>query len=174
MCSRQIQSGPYIFGHWHNFHNISSVCHHNRIKTKQSRWNWSADFKLSFKGIEQKYKMLRNYTNFYTQSLHFRGSNVIGQINIIIIKIFIFNILLQILCRQWLPEVWNSCTSPETGRWNHPKIDLTIISWIRTHVIHKMNVLTENARTVWNLWIANDLEPVRKLIISALCLANNF
>ncbi len=45
----------------------------------------------------------------------FRGTNVIGQINIIINKMFIFNILLRILCRQWLPYVWNSWTSPETG-----------------------------------------------------------
>ncbi len=28
---------------------------------------------------------------------------------------FIFYILLRILCRQWLPSVWNSWTSPETG-----------------------------------------------------------
>ncbi len=30
-------------------------------------------------------------------------------------KMFIFNILMRILCRQWLPWVWNSWTSPETG-----------------------------------------------------------
>ncbi len=45
----------------------------------------------------------------------FRGSNVIGQINIILNKLFTFNILLIILCRQWLPYVWNSWTSPKTG-----------------------------------------------------------
>ncbi len=45
----------------------------------------------------------------------FLGSNVIGQINIILNKLFTFNILLIILCRQWLPYVWNSWTSPKTG-----------------------------------------------------------
>ncbi len=55
---------------------------------KQSRWNWRADFKLYFKGVEQKYiiKCLGITTIFIRSLPIVRGSNVIGQINIIIIK----------------------------------------------------------------------------------------
>ncbi len=57
--------------------------------------------------------MLRNYKKKCAVPPIFRRSNVIGQINIIINKMLILNILLWILCRQWLS--WNSCASLKTG-----------------------------------------------------------
>ena len=41
-----IQLGPYIFGHWHNFHHFGSVHHHNGLEMKQSWCALSADFQL--------------------------------------------------------------------------------------------------------------------------------
>ncbi len=55
-----IQLSLYIFGHWHNFHNFCPVWQQYSIKMKQSRWNWSAGFKLYFKELEN-HKMRRNY-----------------------------------------------------------------------------------------------------------------
>ncbi len=68
-------------------------------------------------GAEQKYniKCFGITTIFMHSPPIFRGSNVIGPINIFINKMYSFNILLRIICRQWLPEAWNSWTSPKTG-----------------------------------------------------------
>ncbi len=61
--------------------------------------------------------MLRNYNHFYTPhpSPIFRGSDVIGQINIIINKILFFYILFWMLCRQWLALFWTHVHQQRLG-----------------------------------------------------------
>ncbi len=62
-------------------------------------------------------------------------------------------------------------------RRNHTKFDLKIISKICVRAIQRMNVRTEIAHTrlfqMCNLWIANDLELARNLMVSALCLVDD-
>ncbi len=94
-----IHLGPCMFGHWHSFHHFSSVTQQNN-----SKWN-NQD--------EDEVQTLRFNSGRWTKILHkmfyvgitpiFKGSNVIGQINMIIHKMFIFIIVLRILCRRWLP-----------------------------------------------------------------------
>ncbi len=63
-------SQVYIYLDTDSFHTFGSVCHNNIIKIKQSRWNWSADFKA----VEQNENIkCLGVTTIFNNSPHFQG-----------------------------------------------------------------------------------------------------